>query len=78
MTENVEKLSYYERNKEKLKKKKDYNMKKVKKKIEKDQNSIMKIIKKKDKNIKEIDIKTWVLIKKTMKRIQKTMVSKIR
>ena len=39
-------------------------MKKVKKKIEKDQNNIMKIIKKKDKNIKEIDIKTWVLIKK--------------
>ena len=36
MTENVEKLSYYERNKEKIKekKKKDYNMKKIKKKIE--------------------------------------------
>ena len=39
-------------------------MKKIKKKIEKDQDNIMKIIKKKDKNVKEIDIKTWVLIKK--------------
>ena len=40
----------------------------------------MKIIKKKYKNIKEIDTKTRVLIKKKkkIKRIQKTMVSKIR
>ena len=53
-------------------------MKKIKKKIEKDQDNIMKIIKKKDKNVKETDIKTWVSIKKTIKRIQKTMVSKIR
>ena len=77
VTENVEKLSYYERNKEKLKKKKDYNMKKVKKKIEKDQNSIMKIIKKKDKNIKEIDIKTWVLIKKQWKEYRKQWYQKL-
>lgn len=30
----------------------------------------MKIIKKKDKNIKEIDTKTWVLIKKKKKKLK--------
>ena len=52
---------------EKIKEKKDNNMKKIKKKIKKDQDSIMKI-KKKDKNIKEIDTKTWLLIKKQNKK----------